>query len=160
MKRKHLKTILRHKRYVMIECFKVGLYWQGLVHDLSKFTPIEFWISAKYFQWKSSPIDAERIAKWYSIVRLNHKSKNKHHFHYWIDIDRGKVIPIEMPYKYALEMCCDFIGAGKAYNNVSNDKWEPFRYRNEKINKDFIHPNTIHLVDKMLMKYKDTGKLI
>lgn len=144
----------------MIECFKVWLYWQWLAHDLSKFTPIEFWISAKYFQWKSSPIDEERIVKWYSIARLNHKSKNKHHFHYWIDIDRGKVIPIEMPYKYALEMCCDFIGAGKAYNNVSNDKWEPFKYRNEKINKDLIHPNTIHLVDQMLMKYKDTWKLI
>ena len=33
---KHLKTITRHKWLVMQGCFQVGLYWQGLTHDLSK----------------------------------------------------------------------------------------------------------------------------
>ncbi len=156
---RHLRTIIKHKYYVWIECFRVWLYRQWLVHDLSKFSITEFFISAKYYQWKSSPIDKERIEIWYSKARLNHKWKNKHHFHYWIDIDRWQVIPVQMPYKYVLEMCCDFIWAGKAYNNVSNDKWEPLKYRTEKINKDLIHPLTVAQVELCLNLYKDTWKL-
>ena len=38
----HFSTITHHKMLVMKTCFKVGLYRQGLLHDLSKYTPIEF----------------------------------------------------------------------------------------------------------------------
>ena len=45
--REHLKTVNRHRRLVRRYCFKLGLYWQGLTHDLSKYSPTEFWRSAK-----------------------------------------------------------------------------------------------------------------
>jgi len=144
----------------MVECFKVWLYWQGIVHDLSKFGFTEFVISAKYYQWKSSPIDKERIEQGYSLVRLHHKARNKHHFHYWIDIDRWQITPVRMPYKYILEMCCDFIWAWKAYNNVWKDLWEPLKYREEKINKDFIHHSVVEKVNELLNNYKNTGNLL
>lgn len=38
----HLKTILHHKRLVREGCFKAGIYWQGITHDLSKFSPTNF----------------------------------------------------------------------------------------------------------------------
>ena len=39
----HLSTINHHKRLVLRYCFRLGLYRQGLCHDLSKYSPVEFW---------------------------------------------------------------------------------------------------------------------
>ena len=39
---KHVIRILVHKFWVAYYCFKLGLYWQGIIHDLSKFSYIEF----------------------------------------------------------------------------------------------------------------------
>ena len=39
---KHFRTITYHKYLVMKGCFAVGLYRQGLTHDLSKYSPTEF----------------------------------------------------------------------------------------------------------------------
>ena len=47
---KHFITVTRHRLLVCQGCFKVGLYWQGLTHDLSKYSPTEFLVGAKYFQ--------------------------------------------------------------------------------------------------------------
>ena len=76
---KHFKTVCKHKYYVFKECAACGLFWQGLVHDLSKFSPVEFASSAKYFQGNRSPIDAEKEAIGYSTAWLHHKGHNKHH---------------------------------------------------------------------------------
>ena len=97
-------------------CFKVGLFWQGLVHDLSKYSPIEFFASARNFQGNKSPVDAEKEKNGYSIAWMNHKATNKHHWQYWLDNKGNMIYPIEMPIKYVKEMLCDWIGAGKAYN--------------------------------------------
>jgi hypothetical protein len=113
---RHLKTITRHKWHVMLACFKSGLYWQGLMHDLSKYSITEFCSSAKYFQGDKSPVDAEKIKNGYSLAWQNHKGKNKHHWQYWTDFENGELIVIEMPAKYLAEMLCDWVGAGKAYN--------------------------------------------
>ena len=46
----HLRTINRHRALVRKYCFRLGLYWQGLTHDLSKYAPVEFFAGGKYFQ--------------------------------------------------------------------------------------------------------------
>ena len=52
--RAHLHTVNRHRRLVRHYCFKLGLVWQGLTHDLSKYSPTEFWRGVKYYQgWRS-----------------------------------------------------------------------------------------------------------
>ena len=51
----HFKTITTHKMWVMRYCFKKGLYWQGLTHDLSKYSPTEFLVGMKYNQGDRSP---------------------------------------------------------------------------------------------------------
>ena len=57
---KHWKTITRHRWVVCRLCFRVGLYWQGLTHDLSKYSPTEFWVGAKYYAGTRSPNAVER----------------------------------------------------------------------------------------------------
>lgn len=128
---KHFFVIVKHKYYVGIECWKRGLYWQGIIHDLSKFSFAEFIPSALYFQGNGSPIDKQRAEIGYSISWLNHKAKNKHHWHYWLDIDGGKIITVPIPRKYLLEMVCDFIGAGKAYNGKNYTPEEPLKFFNK-----------------------------
>ena len=150
--------IIRHKWYVMIECFKVGLYWQGLTHDLSKIFSEELMISIRYFDGKVSPTIIERSTNGYSKIAMHHRGRNKHHFHYWIDFDDGKIIPVRMPYKYVLEMVCDFIGACKAYGNMRNTS-SPLNYWNNKIDKTFIHKETSREVGSLLTRYSESGKL-
>ncbi len=58
----HFKTVTYHRHLVRQGCFKVGLYRQGLLHDLSKYSPTEFLVGAKYYQGNRSPNNAEREA--------------------------------------------------------------------------------------------------
>lgn len=112
---KHLKTILKHKYWVGKYCFKCGIPMRGILHDMSKLSPVEFWESAKYYQGTSSPIDACKKANGYSKAWMHHKGRNPHHYEYWQDnFDKGG-IPLIMPFKDSLEMLCDYLGAGRAY---------------------------------------------
>lgn len=61
---RHFKKVCTHKHWVFYYCCKVGIPFQGLVHDLSKFSPTEFWESVKYYQGTSSPIDACKKEEW------------------------------------------------------------------------------------------------
>lgn len=76
----HFKTITMHRILVMQGCFKMGLYWQGLTHDLSKYSPTEFKTGVQYYQGDKSPNAAEREAKGYSESWLHHKGRNRHHY--------------------------------------------------------------------------------
>ena len=82
----HLKTVTKHRRMVRKLCFKCGLYWQGLTHDLSKYSPTEFWNGVKFYTGTKSPHLGEREKYGYSKAWLHHKGRNKHHAEYWQDI--------------------------------------------------------------------------
>ena len=126
----HLRTIMRHRREVRKLCFKCGLYWQGLTHDLSKYSPVEFWNGVKYYTGTCSPHVAERKDKGHSDAWLNHKGHNKHHAEYWHDIVNGKTQAIDIPEKYFVEMMCDRIAACKIYlkNKYTKESaWEYYR---------------------------------
>ena len=112
---KHFKKICVHKYWVSFYCNKAGIPWQGIIHDLSKFSPTEFWESVKYYQGGSSPIDACKKDKGYSMAWFHHRGRNKHHYEMWVDdFDHGGH-PLLMPYKYAVELICDYLAAGRAY---------------------------------------------
>ena len=63
---KHLWTIIKHKHYVFIYACRCGIPWRGLVHDLSKFSPVEFFESVKYYNGVCSPINEAKSHKGYS----------------------------------------------------------------------------------------------
>ena len=100
----HLRTVNRHRHLVRKYCFRLGLYWQGLTHDLSKYSPTEFWRSAKYYQGYRSPNDQERLVNGVSLSWLHHKGRNRHHFEYWTDygVSGEGIIGVEMPKKYGV----------------------------------------------------------
>jgi len=112
----HLKTVLTHKWYVFVLMAKSGYIWRGITHDLSKFSPVEFCESVKYYTGTISPIVKCKEANGYSLAWQHHKGRNPHHYEYWVDYldDGGK--PIKIPYKYVIELVCDYIAACKAYN--------------------------------------------
>lgn len=125
----HLKTVSRHRREVRKLCFKCGLYWQGLTHDLSKYSPTEFINGVKFFTGKGSPHLGERKAYGFSKAWLHHKGHNKHHAEYWQDIrPNGKTEPINMPMKYFAEMFCDRIAASKIYLKYKYTNGAPLNY--------------------------------
>jgi hypothetical protein len=147
---KHAKVVLRHKYYVMRECFKAGLYWQGLLHDIGKFSIKEFFTSARYFQGTKSPIDAEKEKNGYSYAWLHHMGHNQHHWQFWIDYEKGSLSIVRIPPKYVVEMLCDWIGAGKAYNK---NKWTPETFISwAKVNIPYmhLHEDTMNYVYNML----------
>ena len=113
----HLKTVTKHKYWVWYYMNKCGLKWgwRGLWHDMSKFSPTEFWESVKYYSGTRSPIDACKEDKGISIAWMHHKGRNPHHYEYWQDnFDKGGE-PKEMPWRYKVEMICDYLAAGRAY---------------------------------------------
>ena len=96
----HLHTVRHHRKLVRQHCFAVGLYRQGLLHDLSKYSPIEFFAGVRYFQGNRSPNDAQRKAVGYSASWLHHKGRNRHHLEYWIDYSahgKHRMEGMEMP---------------------------------------------------------------
>ncbi len=140
---KHFNTINKHRFEVFILCSKCGLFWRGLVHDLSKYSPIEFFECAKYYQGNMSAIPKARKEKGYSEAWLHHKGRNKHHEEYWYDENAKDPTPV-IPYKYVVEMICDNLAAGKTYNGKAWTQETQYKYWlkkqervkvNEKVNK-------------------------
>ena len=162
--KEHFQTITYHRKLVREGCFKVGLYWQGLTHDLSKFTPTEFLVGIKYFQGDRSPNNAEKEAKGYSSSWLHHKGRNKHHFEYWMDYTMPGtsdqlLIGMKMPVRYVVEMFMDRIAACKVYQKDAYTDASPLEYheRSKRV-KAVMHPETIALIEKLMKMLAEEGE--
>ena len=157
---KHFKTITHHRRLVRHGCFRVGLYWQGLTHDLSKYSPIEFWTGVRYYQGNRSPNTAEREAKGYSEAWMHHKGRNKHHFEYWTDINPAtrRYEPVEMPRKYLAEMVMDRIAASRTYRGRAYTDGDPYAYFSRSKDVLTMHPETKRELDKVLRMLEKKGE--
>lgn len=157
----HFKTITTHKLVVMKECFKIGLYKQGLLHDMSKYSPTEFFEGIKYYQGTESPHHKERATKGYSAAWLHHKGRNKHHFEYWIDysLDNNKGMEgTKMPPKYVAEMMMDRIAASKVYNKGRYNNHMPLEYYEKGKHAYMIHPQTRALLEYLLHMLDEQGE--
>ena len=161
--KEHFQTITYHRKLVREGCFKVGLYWQGLTHDLSKFSPTEFLVGAKYYQGDRSPNNAEKEAKGYSSSWLHHKGRNKHHFEYWMDYTMpgtsDKLLEgVKMPVRYVVEMFMDRIAACKVYQKDAYTDASALAYheRSKRV-KEIMHPETIALIEKLLIMLAEEG---
>lgn len=138
----HLKLITTHKAKVAKLCFRTGIYLQGIVHDLSKYSPAEFIDSARYFNGERSPIEVQKETTGFSTAWLHHKGRNKHHHEYWVDyIDQGG-IPCKMPFKYALELVCDSVAAGQVYLGKDWNKGCPKVYWETRKSDAKVHEDT------------------
>ncbi len=155
---KHLKTVNTHKKYVRKLCFKMGLYRQGICHDLSKYSPTELSI-AKYYSGTKSPHQNCRDELGYSPSWIHHYHNNKHHYQYWQDQDeQDNNIPLKIPYNYVIEMFCDRVAACKAYNKEKYTLEDALKYYEAKTKgHNVLHKETEFLLEILLNKLANAG---
>ena len=153
---KHTSLIFRHKWRVFLNCARCGLLWRGIVHDLSKFSPTEFFESARYFQGNRSPIGACRRDTGKSHAWLHHKGRNKHHLEYWLDED-CEIQPL-MPYKYAVECVCDKLAATRTYLGRDYDPEKPLLHFRRYGNKVTANPKSIAFLDAVFVDCAKYGE--
>ncbi len=158
----HLKTVNNHKIEVGKNCFRCGLYYQGIMHDLSKYTWTEFSVGAKYFQGNRSPNEAEREDKGYTSSWLHHKGRNKHHLEYWLDYDLvkkdGSVTGMKMPDNYIVEMFCDRVAASKIYLKDKYTDRSALDYYLKGKSKNLLHPYTKKRLETLLYMLAEQGE--
>ena len=160
----HFKTVVLHKYLVAQGCFAVGLYRQGILHDLSKFSPTEFMVGARYWQGNRSPNNAERETIGYSSSWLHHKGRNRHHYEYWVDynlrgeIDGQVLIPVKMPGRYVVEMLMDRIAASKVYKGDAYTDASALEYYRGGRPELLMHPETAALLEKLLTMLAEKGE--
>ena len=156
----HFKTITHHRHKVIAHCFKAGIGWQGLRHDLSKYSLTEFIPGAKYYQGMRSPNEAEREDYGYSRAWLHHKGRNRHHFEYWTDYNPKKkqVEPVKMPLNYVAEMFCDRVAASKIYQGDKYTNQHPLAYFERGKHSRSIHPETSDLLEGWLKVLAEEGE--
>lgn len=157
---KHFCTITRHRWKVRSHCFRVGLYWRGLTHDLSKYSPTEFWTGAKYYQGTRSPNSYERELYGYSAAWMHHKGRNRHHYEYWTDIDpKTKVYrAVPMPRKFFVEMVMDRIAACKTYQGAAYTDASPLAYLDRARESSCVNPVTFRQLRFLLKMLAERGE--
>ncbi len=153
----HFKTITQHKIKVTLLCFKMGLIRQGLLHDLSKYSWIEFSTGVRYFQGNRSPIDAEKEEKGYSLGWLHHKGRNRHHWEYWIDRTFGKITVVKMPLNYLKESVCDRVAACMIYQKEHYTDASAYEYFKKGSDHRLMHPENSQKMEEYLLLIKEKG---
>ena len=156
----HFKTITHHKWLVLCGCFRVGLYWQGLTHDLSKYSPTEFRSGAKYYQGTRSPNAAEREDKGYSEAWIHHKGRNRHHYEYWTDMSRETLCyeSVPMPRKYLVEMVMDRRAACMTYQGKNYKNDSALVYFNRSRERELMHEKTRRELNYILTMLAEKGE--
>ena len=156
----HFKTITWHRWLVRQGCFRVGLYWQGITHDLSKYSPTEFWVGAKYYQGVRSPNAAEREEKGYSEAWMHHKGRNRHHYEYWTDMDMTtrNYESFPMPRKYLAEMVMDRRAACMVYQGKNYTDGSALTYFLKSRERNLMHPRTQRELEYILTMLRDRGE--
>lgn len=163
---RHFITITHHKILVMQGCFRIGLYKQGLLHDMSKYSPTEFLVGCRYYKGYMSPNNAERADRGYSSAWLHHKGRNKHHLEYWIDyaVSNGddkahtKMEGMKMPIRYVCEMFIDRVSASKNYQKEKYTDKSALEYYEKSVDHYMIHPDTKAMLEYLLVMLSVKGE--
>ncbi len=158
---KHFCTITRHRHRVIAHCRRAGIFVQGLFHDLSKYTPTEFFAGARYYEdGHRSPNEKEREAFGFSYAWMHHKGRNRHHFEYWSDLNpkTKRYEPVKMPLRFLAEMFCDRVAASKIYQGENYTDAHPLAYfiRGEAAKR--MHPETAAHLEAWLRLLAEEGE--
>ncbi len=152
----HLNLINKHRWTVFKLSIRAGIPFRGFVHDLSKYSPTEFWESIKYYQGDHSPILEARKDKGYSEAWLHHKGRNKHHSEYWYDNKSENPYPV-IPYKYVAEMICDKLAAGLVYNGKNWTKSTQKEYWVRNRDKELVNERVKNLLTEVFEQVSVNG---
>jgi hypothetical protein len=148
----YLKYLLRHKFYVFVAGVYVGVnWWQLLIHDWQKFTPMEWFGYAHTFYATEGRRRAYNEADNTLQYAWNHHQKHcKHHWQYWVlTWDRGDRETLRIPKKYVREMFADWCGAGKAITG----KWDINEWYAKNIDKMMLHDEAREELKRLLSRW-------
>lgn len=160
---RHFGTVSRHKWLVFELCVRCGIPLQGLIHDLSKFSPDEFLVGARFYQGDRSPNAAERHVRGASRAWMHHKGRNKHHYEYWTDMREGgdgTLYGTLIPTRYMVEMFCDRVAASKVYSGMAYRDSSPLEYfeRELKAGNLPFHPDSAAFLYVLLEHLAEQGE--
>ena len=154
------RAITHRKRLVMQGCFRVGLYWQGITHDLSKFSHPEFSVGIRYWTGKRSPNAVERQEQGFSTAWMHHKGRNRHHWEYWTDLspETGRYESCPMPRKYLVEMVMDRRAACMTYQGDAYTDASAWEYYVRSHDRSTMHPELRRQLEHLLLMLRDRGE--
>lgn len=154
----HLKTVHLHRKEVRRCCFACGLYWQGLIHDLSKYSFVELNESIRFYNGQHSPYNEVKKQYGFAYGWLHHKGRNRHHWEYWFDVQNGKYVAIEMPYRYLIESVCDRVAACKTYEKENYTQRSALTYYETRQERYLMHPTTSQKLYQLLKLIAEQGE--
>ncbi len=159
---KYLKYLIRHKWFVALACFRYGLYWRGIKHDWSKLLPSEWFPYVESFygrKWTNEERHQcfnvtghllptkESVMADFDKAWLMHQHRNSHHWqHHVLRNDNGSTVCLKMPHRDAVEMLCDWEGAGRAING----KIDTLSWYTKNRDRILLDPTTREFVDAEL----------
>ena len=112
----YLKYVCIHKWYVFVECKKLGIWWRGVTHDLSKFLPSEFFPYMNYFYGN------RKDKKAFDYAWLLHQKRNKHHWQYWILVnDEDPIKVLQMDLNSVKEMLADWNAMSRKFKGNTSE---------------------------------------
>jgi len=164
----YLSYIVRHKYYVGKECFKVGLYWRGLKHDISKLMPREFFPYTDHFYNNKSRIrdktgyyDPLMQPDAFKVAWLHHQSLNDHHWQYWVlPNDVHDITFIPMSDDAILEMICDWMGAAQAQGKSREDVVNWYDVNKNKLRMHFKSREKVEALLNEMFGYKSADRKV
>jgi hypothetical protein len=136
--------------------------WQGIKHDLSKFSFTEFFESAKYYKGTYSPIDACKKENGYSMAWQHHKGRNRHHYEYWTDMSpvTKQYESVPMPRKYLVEMVMDRRAACMVYQGKDYTPGSALAYFEKSRERLLMHEKTRRELEFILTMLRDEGEKV
>jgi len=128
---KYTSYVLRHKWFVFLECVKLGIPLRGVLHDMSKLRPSEFFPYVNFF---GGDVKSRRDKTgYYKATNTGdpafdkawffHQKRNDHHWQYWVVPEVAGAVAVEMPNSCRREMVADWRGAGRAQGKPDTLGW-------------------------------------
>ena len=121
-------------------------------HDDSKYEVEEYDAYDRYFY---GIVQSHQVQQDFELAFLRHLHRNPHHWQHWILINDGgeehEEVVFEMPYKYAIEMICDWW----SFSWRDGDLYKIFDWYETKKDKMRLNEYTAKFVEDILSKIKE-----
>lgn len=159
---KYLKYVLKHKWYVAVFGWKLGLpLWRIIKHDWSKFLPSEWFPYVNFFygKWDKSYYTENPNKSKFSVACNKHYHRNSHHWQHHLRIgNKGEINKLTIPDMDCVEMVADWAAAGYAITGDRNNIFEWYNENRDNIIMDDKSREIVELYIQMLWITRDINE--
>jgi hypothetical protein len=88
-----------------------------------------------------------------------HKNRSDHHWQYWTNFSSTErnIGALRMPYECVLELVCDWVGAGQAYEGLTWTNSKPYERWDRCREFMCLHEDTEEFIHKLMRDIRDYG---